>query len=296
MSMDEQNRNEIIALLQLVDDPDEEVFDTVANKLLNYGKEIIPQLEHVWETTEDEGVQERIELLIHRVHFLDLQEELIHWVTQDKPDILHGAILVAKYRFPDLSAGSILSQFDKIKKNVWLELNQYLTPLEQVNVLNSILYNYYKFQGHEVSERNPDLFFVNKLLESRQGNAYSIGLLYLAVCESLDIPVFAVDIPRQFMFAYLDILHSFFGGKTEDGQHIIFFVDPVGGMAYTQKEIDLYLKKINATDREEYFKPLNTRRVVYKMLEELSLCYRYKHDDAAADEIQQLMQLIVLTK
>ena len=68
---------EITALLRLIDDPDDEVYDTVASKLLYYGKEIIPNLEQLWEVTEDEAVQERIELLIHRVHFHDLQQDFM---------------------------------------------------------------------------------------------------------------------------------------------------------------------------------------------------------------------------
>ena len=70
-----QQNNEISALLKLIDDPDDEVFDTVAEKLLHYGKEIIPNLEQLWEVTEDESLQERIESLIHRVHFQDLQHD-----------------------------------------------------------------------------------------------------------------------------------------------------------------------------------------------------------------------------
>ncbi len=56
----------ILALLHLVDDPDQEVFVTVADQLLRYGTEIIPNLEQLWEVTEDEAVQYRIENLIHR--------------------------------------------------------------------------------------------------------------------------------------------------------------------------------------------------------------------------------------
>jgi regulator of sirC expression with transglutaminase-like and TPR domain len=283
---------EINALLQLVDDPDNEVFETVANKLLHYGKDIIPNLEHVWESTADEDLQERMEFLIHRVHFNDLQLEVLEWNQSDSPDLLRGAILVAKYRFPDLDEAAILTQFDHMRRNVWLELNNYLTPLEQINVLNSILYNYYKLQGHELTDRDARFFFINQVLESKQGNAYSIGVLYLAICEVLDIPVFAVDVPRQFIFAYIDTLHSFFSNDPDGVQQIQFYIDPLSGMAYTQKDLDMYLKKINATERSAYFKPLTTRRVIYKMLEELSQCYRYQNEDAHADEIQQLMLLI----
>jgi hypothetical protein len=288
-----QQNKEISALLQLIDDPDNEVFDTVAEKLLNYGREIIPNLEQLWEVTIDESVQERIESLIHRVHFQDLQQEFFDWSHSRQPELLRGAILIAKYQFPDLNVPFILTQFDQMRRNIWLELNNYLTPLEQVNVFNSILYNYYKLQGHELTEREPKHFFINQVLESKHGNAYSFGILYLALCELLDIPIFAVDIPRQFVFAYIDTLHNFFGGEDEGVQQIQFYIDPLNGMVYTQKDVDAYLKKVNAADRELYFNPLLTKRVIYKMLEELSLCYRYRREEQKAEEIQQLMKILV---
>ncbi len=287
-----QPNKEIKALLHLIDDPDDEVFDTVAEKLLHYGREIIPNLEQLWEVTIDQNVQERIEHLIHRVHFQDLQEEFYEWGHSKQPELLRGAILVAKYQFPDLNVPAILTQFDQIRRNIWLELNNYLTPLEQVNVFNSILYNYYKLQGHELTERDPKYFFINQVLESKQGNAYSLGVLYLALCELLDIPIFAVDVPRQFVFAYIDTLHHFY--NTDEGvQQIQFFVDPMNGMVYTQKDVDTYLRKINAHNKEEYFVPQLSKRIIFKMLEELNLCFKYKREEQKAEEIQQLMNILI---
>ncbi|MFN4246913.1 MAG: transglutaminase family protein [Flavipsychrobacter sp.] len=288
-----QANKEIRALLQLIDDPDDEVFDTVANRLLGFGREIIPNLEQLWEATVDEGLQERIETLIHRVHFNDLQDEFLEWSNSKNPELLRGAILVAKYQFPDLNIPSILTQFDQIRRNIWLELNNYLTPLEQVNVFNSILYNYYKLQGHELTEREPKYFFINQVLESKQGNSYSLGVLYLALCELLDIPIFAIDLPRQFVFAYIDTLHHFYRQDDDAVQQIQFYVDPLSGMVYTQKDVDTYLRKINYNDRESYMSPLSSKRVIFKMLEELALCYRYKREEAKAEEIQSLMNILI---
>jgi regulator of sirC expression with transglutaminase-like and TPR domain len=289
-----QSSKEISALLRLIDDPDNEVFDTVAEKLINYGREIIPNLEQLWETVGDEVVQERIEQLIHRVHFQDLQQEFLEWSRATQPDLLRGAILIAKFQFPDLNVPAILSKFDQMRRNVWLELNNYLTPLEQINVFNSILYSYYKLQGHELTDRDPKYFFINQVIESRQGNAYSIGILYLALCEVLDVPLFAVDIPRQFIFAYIDTLHSFFSLDKEGVQQIPFFTDPTNGMVYTQKDVETYLKKINAPNKESYFRPLLTRQIIFKMMEELALCYRYRNEESKAQEIEQLMRFITL--
>lgn len=287
-----QKEKEISALLRLIDDPDTEVFDTVAEKLLNYGTEIIPNLESLWEVTPDADTQERIELLIHRVHFSELQKEFYDWTKAEKPELLKGAILVARYQFPDMNVPSVLTQFDQMRRNIWLELNNYLTPLEQINIFNSILYNYYKLQGHELTEREPKYFFINQVLESKQGNSYTIGILYLALCELLDIPVFAVDLPRQFVFAYIDTLQHFFNTDNNPVQQIQFYVDPLNGMVYTQKDVEAYLKKIKATDTDSYFKHLDTRKIICKMLEELALCYNYKREEDKASEIQQLIQII----
>jgi regulator of sirC expression with transglutaminase-like and TPR domain len=285
------SNKEITALLRLIDDPDSEVFDTVASKLLHYGKEIIPNLEQLWEVTEDEDVQERIESLIHRVHFQDLQQDFMDWSNSKHPDLLRGAILVARYQFPDLNVPAILTQFDQIRRNVWLELNSYLSPLEQVNVFSSILYNYYKLQGHELTERDPKYFFINQVLESKQGNPYTIGIIFLALCDILDIPIFAVDVPRQFIFAYMDTLYSFLSPDSAV-QQIQFFIDPLNGMVYMQSDVEAYLKKINAGDSEQYFSPMPAKKIIYKMLEELSLCYRYRREEQKADEIQQLMMML----
>jgi regulator of sirC expression with transglutaminase-like and TPR domain len=287
---------EISALLKLIDDPDDEVFDTVSEKILLYGRSIIPNLEDLWEHTADQSLQERIEQLIHRVHFQDLQQEFLDWSKSKHPEILRGAILVAKYQFPDLNVPSLLSQFDQIRRNIWLELNNYLTPLEQVNVFNSILYNYYKLQGHELTEREPKYFFINQVLESRQGNSYTLGILYLALCELLDIPIFAVDVPRQFIFAYIDTLYHFYSPDNEGVQQIQFFIDPVNGTVYTQKDVDSYLKKINAREKDVYYTPMLSKRVIFKMLEELCLCYKYKREEDKAEEIQQLMNILITDK
>ena len=283
---------EIKALLQLMDDPDDEVYDTVSAQLLHYGREIIPDLEQLWELTADGALQERIEGLIHRVHFQDLQHEFTEWSHSEHPELLRGAILVARYQFPDLNVAAILSQFDMLRRNVWLELNNYLSPLEQVNVFNSILYNFFNLKGHELTDRDPKYFFINQVLESRQGNGYTIGILYLALCELLDIPIFAMDVPRQFIFAYINIIPDFFHTGTDTIQQIQFYIDPINGMIYSQKDVDAYLRKINATDAGRYFTPMLTKRIIYKMMEELSQCYRYKKEEDKADEIRQLMDLL----
>jgi len=284
--------NEIAALLRLIDDPDDEIYSTVASRLIDYGRDIIPRLEQLWEVTLDETVQDRIESLIHRVHFENLQKDFMNWCNADKPDLLTGAILVAQYQYPELNKQNILNQFEQIRRNIWLELNNYLSPVEQVSVFNSIFYKFYKFHGHELTERESKFFYINHVLESKQGNAYSLGVLFLALYEVLDVPIFAVNVPRQFIFAYIDTVHDLLNKNNEGEPQIQFFIDPANGLIYSLKDVDTYLKKINATEKDEYFIPILPKKIIYKMIEELCLCYRYRKEEIKADELQQLMRMI----
>src|SRR6267154_6860884 len=198
-----QENKEISALFHLIDDPDMEVFDSVSSRIVSYGRGIIPNLENLWENTIGSDVQERIELLIHKLHYRDLTEDFTHWKNSSYQDLLTASLLVAKFQYPELVTTPVLQEVEKLRRNIWLELNSYLTPLEQVNVLTSILYNYYGLKGTEVGYQHPDEFLIHKVIETKRGNTIINGIVYLLLSELLDIPVKAINIPRQFVLAYI---------------------------------------------------------------------------------------------
>ncbi|MDR6569708.1 Transglutaminase-like superfamily protein [Chitinophaga ginsengisegetis] len=286
-----ENR-EINALFHLLDDPDLEVFDTVASKILLYGKDIIPNLENLWENTIDEAIQERIELLIHRVHYQDLQAALRVWGLSETQDLMQGAILAARYQFPDLMDAQIIAEIDRIKRNIWLELNNYLTPLEQINVLNSMIYNYFGLKGEEVSYQRKNQFFINQVIESKKGNPVTNGIIYQSLCAMLDLPVYAVNIPRQFILAYFDSYIDFSTPVEPDDHRILFFIDPIQGQIYTQQDVDTYLKRVSVPPVPSYFKPQSNKRIVQFLLEELSKCFRDDKDAYKQDELINLASIL----
>jgi len=285
-------KNEIAALLHLIDDPDLEVFETVATRIVGYGEKIIPNLESLWEETPNEAVQERIELLIHRVHYQRLQADFRQWASAADPDILQGALLVARYRFPGLPSDNVLYEIDKIKRNIWLELNNYLTPLEQVNVLNSMVYSYFGMKGSEISYGRPNQFFINHVVETRKGNAISIGILYQALCKQLDIPVGTVNIPKQFIMGYFNQLPGFQDAGSPPCEHIQFFIDPLQGQIYTQKDIETYLKRVNITSEDAFFRPLDTKSIVRLLITELAKCYENDKDHYRYEELLNLAEML----
>lgn len=286
-----ETNNEISALLQLIDDPDEEVFDAVSKKIVDYGNPIIPNLEHLWETTPDEDVQVRIELLIHRLHYQDLSEEFHQWSVSGHHDLLLGALLVCKFQYPDVNTTSVLQEIEKVRRNIWLELNNYLTPLEQINIVTSILYSYYGLKGTEINYQEPNDFMLHKALEAKRGNQIGNGILYLALCEMLDIPVKAVNVPKQFVLAY------FKPGYSDESlpnpiNKIEFFIDPTSGQVFTHQDVDNYFKRIAVPPVGTYFKPQKNISVIQQLLEEFSKCFNSEKDSLKKSELLLLAKML----
>ena len=274
-----EESKEISALFLLIDDPDQEVFDVVSQKIVDYGKPIIPNLEHLWETTPSEETQTRIELLIHRLHYRDLTEDFHQWSVSGHHDLMLGALLVCKF------------QIEKIRRNIWLELNNYLTPLEQINIVTSILYSYYGLKGGETSYQEANEFLLHKVLEAKHGNQISNGILYLILCELLDIPVKAIGVPKQFVVAY------FKPGYSEENlpnplNKIEFFIDPTSGQVFTHKDVDNYFKRISVPSIGTYFKPQSNKRIIQQLLEELSKCFDDDKNRYKQVELHELTRLL----
>ena len=282
---------EISALFHLIDDPDEEVFSTVSTRIISFGKGIIPNLENLWENTNKEEVQERIETLIHKLHFRDLTDDFTRW-KNGSCELLAGALLTSKYHYPEMQDIQALQEIEKLRRNIWLELNNYLTPLEQINVITSILYNYYKQRGVEISYSQPEDFLINKTLETKKGNAISNGILYLVLCDLLDIPVHATNIPRQFILAYFDPQYEFLNPVGHASEKINFFIDPLNGNIYSHKDVENYFKRISVTPSASYFRQLDNKRIIRFLLEELSKCFDNDRNRYKMEELQTLVKLL----
>lgn len=281
---------EISALFTLIDDPDEEVFSTVTDKLISFGRAVIPNLENLWENSANEEVQSRIELIIHQLHFRDLESAFVEW-KNGNCNLFEGALLVSKYSYPEMPASAGLQEIERLRRNIWLELNSYLTPLEQVNVISGILYNYFGLKGNEVSYDNPDEFLIYKTIENKKGNPITNGILYLILCELLDIPAKAINIPKQFILGYFTGNYNL-ENLEEEGQKIIFYVDPINGQVYSHKDVENYFKRIMVPSVPSYYKSLDHKKIISHLLEEFSKCFNTDNNLYKQKELLSLAHLL----
>ncbi|MEI7589041.1 MAG: transglutaminase family protein [Chitinophagia bacterium] len=276
--------SEINALFKLIDDPDEEVFNTIADRLLVYGSPIIPDLEHLWENTLDEATLERIEMMIYKLRLQDLKEAFTKWNADPNATLFEGALLVTQYQFPELALDTLRHQMEKIRRNIWLELNNYLTPLEQANVIRNILYNYYQIKGVEVNYEKPEEFLISAPLQFKKGNAIANTLLYAELCQQLDIQAHFINIPKQCIIAFYTSDWDPEEIVPNPQEFIQFYVEGTTGNAFSQKDLDQYMLRTHIEPKNIYYKRLSNSQIIKKHLLEFAKCFQsptlqYKQKD-----------------
>ena len=283
---------ELNALISLLDEPNEEMFIHIRQKLMNYGNDAIPLLESAWDNSFDNLIQNRIEDIIHTIQMKELRSELAAWSLGNSFDLLRGFYLVTKYQYPDLNEKDITDMVELIKRDIWLELNSNLTALEKIKVINHIIFEIHGFKGNKTNIDAPHNLFLNNLLESKKGNHLSIGILYIIVAQKLGIPVFGVNLPQHFVLAYVDEIHDE-KYKIVDENEVLFYVNPFNrGAVFTRREIEIFIKHMHINAADEYFMPCDNITIIKRLFENLIFAYKKLGYQSKVEELNLLLQAI----
>ena len=262
----------IQALVRLIDDPDELIFQQVRQELMNMGTEVIPHLESSWEQ-DYYGLlfQDRIENVIHDIQFEEVKSQLKAWLHSADKDLLKGAVIIAKYQYPGLDEQNVLNQIQMIRRDIWLELNDHQTAFEQVKIFNRIFFGMHRFKGASHQVPSPHHSLINVVLENKKGNPLSLCLLYSVIAQSLDLPIYGVNLPNHFILAYMDSKHSAMGmQQNEDDYGVLFYINAFAkGSIFDANEIKAFLKGIHLTPERDYFEPCSNSAILKRMLSNL---------------------------
>jgi hypothetical protein len=96
--------SEIQALIRLVEDPDPVVFNEVKNKLISYGRQVLPLIEESWikEVTNHEH-HDRLENILRQIQLDELKIKLKGWKDSSKRDLLEGTLIISQFQFFDIN-------------------------------------------------------------------------------------------------------------------------------------------------------------------------------------------------
>ncbi len=273
--------SELKALVTLLEDEDEEIVTHVEQKLMEIGTGVIPLLEREWETNFNPMIQRRIEDLIHTLQFELFQERLEEWKeNRSEEDLLEGLWLVATYQYPDLDLLELRQEVHQLYTEVWREFTDDLAAFDQVRIMNSVLFNKFKFRANTKNFHSPANSMINAVLESKKGNPISLCAVYLLIAQKMDVPVYGVNLPNLFILKY----------QSEDSE---FYINAFNkGLIFSREDIDNYLDHLNIPPQELFYEPCSNLDIVLRSLRNLIVSFEKLGDYHKSDEIKIVLKLL----
>jgi hypothetical protein len=287
------NLSSVPALIRLIDDPDDQIFEHVRSQIKSYGKEAIPLLENSWES-QDFGLlfQNRIENIIHEIQFEESKKELILWKNSDHKDLLEGAIIISKYQYPGLNPQLIRNEIDKIKKDIWLEINNQQTAFEKIKVFNKVFYEMYLFKGNTKSFHSPLNSFINTVLETKKGNPLTLSLIYSVIAQSLNMPVYGVNLPNHFVLCYMDEnqINLMLSDRSKYG--VLFYINTYSkGNVFYENDIVQFLSQLKILPDRSHFEPCSNSIIIQRMLTNLIASFQQVGNLNKVNELIELRSI-----
>ena len=284
-------QKEIKALIHLIDDPDEQIFNQIREKILSIGNEVIPLLEEAWEN-QNLGVlyQSRIEDIIHKIQFDAVYHNLYQLANSGSQDLLEGALIINRYQYPDLDEEDIKNKISAIRQDVWIELNNSLTAFEVIRVVNYILFDLHGFTGNKKNYHSPQNSYLSTVLESKKGNPLSLAILYCIISQQLEIPIYGVNLPSHFVLAYKDNNNVLdFLDTDQEDNGVLFYVNPFSrGTIFNRTEIEQFLDQLKLEPKSNFFEPCSNIEIVKRILANLVYSYEKLGYPEKVNELKEL--------
>jgi regulator of sirC expression with transglutaminase-like and TPR domain len=286
-------QNELNALISLLDDPDNRVYEKISQRIYSYGAGVIPILETAWENAFDQLIQQRIGSIIHKLQLDNLYVELYRWAHTGPKDLFKGIFLICKHHHPDLDQEKILGQILRIKKDIWLELNDNLTSLEKVKVMNHVLFDIYRFTGDKRNDPGFESIYLDMVLAMKKGTPLSLGVLYIIIAQYLNIPVSGVNLPQHFALAFTNESKEG-GNRYLEERDVLFYINPFNkGAVFTRKEIDQFVKMLHQKPDKSFYFPCDHITILKRMIGEIKKAHEADNHPEKARELTVLGRALI---
>lgn len=277
-----QDPKEIAHLIYLLDDPDEQIFRQVEQRIHSFGPDAIPYLEEASLEEGEDLRRQRLEQIINQLKQQELLEELKSWRASEEQDLLDALVILNRIEEPDVMRADMDRILDKIKLDAWLELNYDLTSYEQIKILNYILFDVHKFRGNTTDYHHIDNSLIHKVLTEKTGNPVSISIVYALIAQRLNIPVYGVNLPQHFVLGYkssegIELLKRFNDPSTVKSNQkgdILFYINPFSeGLVLSYESLKSFLSQLKIDPKPEYFNIASNEEIIKRVLRNMMFSY-----------------------
>lgn len=295
-------KEELLAMISLLDDPDEFVVNSVKERLFLEGGEVLSSIEEIWFENQFPHLQKEISVVLKQISRKDLIADLKQWWSQADGDLLAGWLIVTRTRYPGLNVVQVKQQINELRLECWYRMGNLHRKSDQLQVINHVLYDLHRFKGNSENYHKPENSYLNCVLESHTGNPISLSVLYVLICQSLGLPIFGVNLPQHFVVALCetngDKLPESLEGKgmqkfefraSEAGEPIIYINPYNKGQIFTKDNVSSFLKVIGIESHPDFYRPCGNKDIIKRMLRNLHFAYKQQEQNEEVELLEEMM-------
>jgi len=265
--------SQVKAMISLLDDEDETIFNVVSQKLLPLAGSDKPEaaeiLKLILEKKNEsiERVQVRLDSFIDKLQFEKLKSKFIA-ALMENASIEEFSFLIAQIGFPELDVKKYREELNRIESVLRLDFagNRDMTDIDKIIMISVVLFEREGFRGNSGAYYEPDNSYINRVMDRKLGIPISLGAVFLALTDRLGIPVFGVNMPSHFMLKYEQ---QKFGPDIYE-----VFIDPFNqGRILEKQDCIRFLTNSGYGFVEQYLAKAQTIDIVERMLNNLRNSY-----------------------
>ncbi len=127
-------------------------------------------------------------------------------LPEDKIDIAIAAFTFAKEFYPNLDIAAYSKRIDLIADKARQLAQGTPDPETRIRILNTVIHQMegFHYDRSPFARSHQDYYFLNGILDTKQGICYTIPLLYIAVAQRLGYPLYPVLAPDHIFVRYVD--------------------------------------------------------------------------------------------
>jgi regulator of sirC expression with transglutaminase-like and TPR domain len=164
-----------------------------------------------------------------------------------------------------------------------------MTALEKVRILNHLFFEIHMFRGDSKDFFAAENSFLNDVIIRKKGNPITLSSIYSIIAQSVNIPIYGVNMPNHFIVAFTNRLYTqpLSDIKIND---VLFYVNPFNrGEIYSLKEMRHFLTSMKVVPRDNYLLPCSNVTIVMRSINNLINIYENLGQVEKADDFRVIL-------
>ena len=287
-------KNEIDALVSLLDDPDEIIFNQIKSQLLEIGTDCIPHLEKAnFENEYGPVFKSRINGITHEISLSKVLKDHNDWINHPV-NLIDGVNQIDQYFFPNITKSYVQNELSKIATDVSEHLYDSMSPIEKVSVINDVLYDIYNFRGDKKNYHSAENSSFGKLLQTKKGNPLTNSILYVEIARLLNLPIMGINLPNHFIVGYLNSkdIRYYPNNYKFTKKDVDFYINPFSqGVVLKHEDVEDFIQEINVINNEYYYIPCPYSHITKRILTNLNFSFKKSNNFILKSDLNKITAL-----